>query len=128
MQPPVFADQSHATQVLLVGVAPAVLGGLAGWLLSVSVGGYWAVQLLATVGGVLAGTEHRTARGAVVRGLVAGLVFGVSILVIRSSTEANDVVSLGSEPGLLPAVTAVASMALGALGHWLQSRLVRPAH
>jgi hypothetical protein len=73
---------------------------------------------VATIGGFLAGLEHRDVRAGAIRGVVGGAIFGSSILLVRALADRADHASLGSTPGLLPIVTAIAGAILGALGGW----------
>jgi hypothetical protein len=111
-----FADRDPIGKVVLAVVIPAALGALAGWALGVSATGYWASQVIAVVGSVSSGTEHRRAASAAVRGLVSGASYGALILVVHYATGAHQHVSLGSTPGLLVVITAVVGAALTALG------------
>lgn len=71
--PVAFADQSRGIQIAAAVGGPVVLGALSGFLIGVSAGAYWVVQVLAAVGGLLAGLEHRGAAAGARRGLVGVL-------------------------------------------------------
>lgn len=111
-----FRDRSHPAQILLGGVAPALIGGLAGILLGVSSAAYWAISVLAAIGALLAGLEHRDARGGAERGLIAGVIYGIALLVAHAIAGTHAKVSLGSFPPLLIVITAIIGMLLSALG------------
>ncbi len=49
--PTLLAERSRSEQVLVAGLIPAVIGGVAGVLIGVSSGGYWVVAALAAVVG-----------------------------------------------------------------------------
>jgi hypothetical protein len=121
--PTLFRDRPRAAQVILGGVVPCVIGAVAGILVGVSAGAYWAVGAVAAVGGVLAGFEHRDGWGGADRGLVGGFLYGASLLIAHGLAGTDATVSLGSFPPLLAVVTAIIGMVLGALG----GRLVRNA-
>ena len=114
--PVLFRDRSRPAQVLLGGVAPAVIGALAGVLLGVSDAGYWAIGLLAAIGGFVAGFEHRDGWGGADRGVVGGAIYGTSLLITHAIAGTHAKVSLGSFPPLLAVLTAIIGMLLGAAG------------
>ncbi len=103
---------------------PAIVGALAGVLVGVSAGAYWAVAILAGVGGFLAGFEHRDGWGGADRGLVGGGIYGTALLIAHALAGTHAKVSLGSFPPLLAVATAIIGMFLGAAGGRL-ARLLR---
>jgi hypothetical protein len=115
-EPVLFRDRGRAAQVVLVGVVPAVAGGVAGVLIGVSSGAYWAYGALAAIGAVVAGFEHLDGWGGARRGLVAGAIYGIALLVVHAIVGTPAKVSLGSFPPLLVVFTAVVGMLLSALG------------
>ncbi|MGO8907450.1 MAG: hypothetical protein ACLQMH_17770 [Solirubrobacteraceae bacterium] len=115
-EPIMFRDRPRPAQIVLAGVVPAAAGAVAGVLVGVSSGAYWAYSALAAIGAIVAGFEHQDGRGGAARGLVAGLIYGVALLVVHAIAGTHAKVSLGSFPPLLAVVTAVAGMLLGALG------------
>lgn len=114
--PTLLAERPRSEQVLVAGLIPAVVGGLAGVLIGVSSGGYWVVAVLAAIGALVAGFEHRDGRGGLARGLAGGLIYGVTLLVVHALAGTHARVSLGSFPPLLIVVTAVVGAGLGAVG------------
>ena len=117
-----FSEQPAFGKVFAAVLAPALFGSFAGWLLGVSAAGYLIVQVVATIGGVLAGMEHAGPRTGALRGLIGGSLFGSSILLVRALTDAADEMSLGSKPWTLVIITAVVGTSLGVLGGWLRAR------
>ncbi len=115
-EPTLFRDRQRPVQIVLGGVVPAVAGGVAGVLVGVSSGAYWAFGALAAVGAIVAGFEHQDGWGGADRGLVAGLIYGIALLVVHAIVGTHAKVSLGSFPPLLAVVTAIAGMLLSALG------------
>lgn len=115
-EPILFRDRPRPVQVLLGGVIPAILGAIAGILLGVSSGAYWAVGGIAAIGGVISGFEHLDGWGGADRGLVAGAVYGTALLVAHAIAGTTAKVSLGSFPPFLVVITAIAGMLLSALG------------
>lgn len=114
--PTLFRDRSRPVQVILGGVIPLAIGALAGIMLGVAAAAYWAVGIVAAIGGILAGFEHRDGWGGADRGLVGGGLYGIGLLAAHEIAGTDATVSLGSFPPLLPVVTAIVGMLLGALG------------
>jgi hypothetical protein len=115
-EPILFRDRQRPAQIVLGGVVPALAGGVAGVLVGVSSGAYWAFGAFAAVGAVVAGFEHQDGWGGADRGLVAGLIYGIALLVVHALVGTHAKVSLGSFPPLLAVITAIAGMLLSALG------------
>jgi hypothetical protein len=120
--PVLFRDRSRPFQIISGGVVPAAIGALAGVLIGVSTGAYWAVAILAGVGGFLSGFEHQDGWGGADRGLVGGAIYGTALLIAHAIAGTTAKVSLGSFPPLLAVVTAIIGMFLAAAG----GRLARP--
>jgi ABC-type Na+ efflux pump permease subunit len=116
LEPVLFRDRSRPAQIVLGGVIPAAIGALAGVLVGVSAGAYWAVGALAAIGGFLSGFEHQDGWGGADRGLVGGFIYGVALLVAHAIAGTDAKVSLGSFPPLLAVVTAIVGMFLAAAG------------
>jgi hypothetical protein len=111
-----FRERSRAEQVVGALVVPVLFGVLCGVVIGWSAAGYWALQVVATVGGVAGGFEHQGARAGAQRGVAGGLIFGASVLLGHALAGTTAETSLGAVPALLPAVTATCGCALGALG------------
>jgi hypothetical protein len=116
LEPTLFRDRPRHVQILLGGVLPALIGVAAGILVGVSTGGYWAVAIVAAIGGFLAGFEHQDGWGGADRGLVGGGIYGASLLITHAIAGTEAKVSLGSFPPLLVVVTAIFGILLGAAG------------
>jgi hypothetical protein len=127
LEPTLFRERPRAVQIILGGVVPALFGAVAGILVGVSTGGYWAIAAVVTIGGLLAGFEHQDGWGGADRGLVGGAVYGTALLVAHAIAGTHAKVSLGSFPPLLAVVTAIIGMLLGALGGRL-GRALRERH
>lgn len=123
--PPPFEERARGEQVARALVGSSLLGAVAGLVLGWSAAAYVVVQVVATVGGLLAGVEHAVLRVAALRGLVGGLVYGGVLLAVHAATGADETVSLGSTPGLLPVVTGVLGALLACGGAVARSRLAR---
>jgi hypothetical protein len=114
--PVLLRDRPRPVQIVIGGVIPALIGAVAGVLVGVSTGAYWAVGVLAGVGGFLAGFEHQDGWGGADRGLVGGAIYGTSLLLAHAIAGTQAKVSLGSFPPLLAVVTAIVGMLLSAAG------------
>jgi hypothetical protein len=127
LEPTLFRDRPRPVQIVLGGVVPAFFGAVAGVLVGASVGGYWALAAVVSIGGVLAGFEHQDGWGGADRGLVGGAVYGTALLLAHAIAGTHAKVSLGSFPPFLAVVTAIIGMLLGALGGRL-ARALRERH
>jgi hypothetical protein len=115
-EPVLLRDRTRREQIILAGAVPAVAGAVAGVLIGVSSGAYWAYAALAAVGSIVSGFEHQDGWGGADRGLVAGLIYGIALLLMHAIVGTHAKASLGSFPPLLAVVTAIAGMLLSALG------------
>jgi hypothetical protein len=120
--PELLRDRPRPVQIVVAGVVPAVLGAVAGVLIGASTGAYWAVAIVVSVGGVIAGFEHQDGWGGADRGVVGGLIYGIALLVAHAIAGTHAKVSLGSFAPLFAVVTAIIGMFLGALGGYLARR------
>ncbi len=103
-----------------------MLGALAGVMLGVSSGAYWAVGAIAAIGGLLAGFEHSDsrARQSEARSLVRST--GLALLIAHAIAGTDAKVSLGSFPALLAVITAIIGAALAIFGERLVGRRQEP--
>lgn len=115
-QPTLFRDRSTLEQIVGGGVIPLIAGAIAGVLVGVSAGAYWGFGGLAAIGSIIAGFEHQDGWGGADRGLAAGAIYGIGLLVAHAIAGTHAKVSLGSFPPFLAVVTAIAGMLLTALG------------
>jgi hypothetical protein len=114
--PMLFRDRPRPVQIVLGGVIPAIAGGVAGVLIGTSSGAYWAWGALAAIGSIVGGFEHQDGWGGADRGLVAGAIYGIALLVVHAIVGTHAKVSLGGFPPFLVVITALAGMLLSALG------------
>jgi hypothetical protein len=114
--PMLFRDRPRPVQIVLGGVIPAIAGGVAGVLIGTSSGAYWAWGALAAIGSIVGGFEHQDGWGGADRGLVAGAIYGIALLVVHAIVGTHAKVSLGGFPPFLVVITAIAGMLLSALG------------
>jgi hypothetical protein len=115
-EPVLFKDRSRPMQIVFGGVIPAAIGALAGVMIGVSTGAYWAIGVLAAIGSVISGFEHQDGWDAADRGLAAGAVYGAALLIAHALAGTHAKVSLGSFPPFLIVITAIAGMLLCAAG------------
>jgi asparagine N-glycosylation enzyme membrane subunit Stt3 len=123
-QPTLFRDRPRPVQIVLGGVIPAIAGAVAGVLIGVSSGAYWGYAAFVAIASVGAGFEHLDGWGGADRGLIAGAVYGVGLLLAHLIAGTHAKVSLGSFPPFLVVITALAGMLLSALGGYL-ARVLR---
>jgi len=123
-QPTLFRDRPRSAQIVAGGVVPAIAGAIAGVLVGVSSGAYWGYGALVAIASVFAGFEHQDGWGGADRGLIAGAIYGVGLLLAHLIAGTHAKVSLGSFPPFLVVVTAIAGMLLTATGGWI-ARLLR---
>jgi len=114
--PVLLRDRPLPVQVVLGGVIPAAVGAVQGVLIGVSPAAYWAVAVVAAVGAVVAGFEHRDGWGGADRGVTGGAIYGTSLLIVHGLVGTHAKVSLGSFPPLLAVLTAIIGMLLSAAG------------
>jgi hypothetical protein len=114
--PMLFGDRPRPAQIVLGGVVPAIAGAIAGVLVGVSSGAYWGYAVLIVIATVAGGFEHEDGWSGADRGLVAGAIYGIALLLAHTILGTHAKVSLGSFPPLLAVVTAIAGMLLSALG------------
>jgi hypothetical protein len=114
--PVLLRDRQRPAQIVIGGVIPAAIGAVAGLLVGVSAGAYWAVAVLAAVGAFVAGFEHRDGWGGADRGFFGGIFYGIALLLVHALIGNQAKVSLGSFKPLLVVVTAIAGMLLSAAG------------
>jgi hypothetical protein len=97
-------------------------------LVGVSSGAYWGYAAFIAIASVIAGFEHLDGWGGADRGLVAGAIYGVALLLAHLIAGAHAKVSLGSFPPLLAVITAIAGMLLSAAGGRLARALRERSH
>jgi hypothetical protein len=116
LTPTLVRDRPRPVQIVLGGAVPLLFGAVVGIVLGVDASAYWALSVLAGLGGVLAGFEHQDGWGGADRGLFGGALFGLGVLVAHAIAGTDAKVSLGGFPPLLIVIDAIFGMFLGALG------------
>lgn len=120
--PPLLLEQPRSVQVLLAVVLPALYGALTGYFLGVSEVTYLVLSALGVIGGIGAGFDHLGVAAGARRGLIAGSIFGGSILVAHEIHGAEAKADLPHPAILLIVITTVLAVGFGALGGWLRER------
>lgn len=120
--PPLLTEQPRSLQLLLAVILPVAYGAVTGYFLGVSEGTYLVLSILGVLGGIGAGFDHHGAAAGAKRGLLAGLLFGSSILIAHEIHGADAKAHLPDPAILLVVVTTVLGVAFGALGGWLRER------
>lgn len=124
---PLLADRPQAVQLVLAVAVPALFGVVCGVMLVVSEAAYIVLSVLAILGGVGAGFDHRGAGEGAVRGVVGGVLFGTLILVTRELSGKDALVDLPDPPVLLAVATGILGTLFGAIGGALRERVERRA-
>jgi hypothetical protein len=114
--PEYLLERSVAARFVAVVVVPGVFGAICGAFLGVSKPVYIGLQVVAAIGGYMAGWEHPTGRQAAVRGLIGGAVFGGAILLVHQLTGDHPKLKLPDPPIVLLAFTGGIGAILGSLG------------
>lgn len=122
---PVHYERPLALQVLLAHVVPLAFGAVVGIVLGESKGAYLALNLVAAIGGFLAGLEHETPADAASRGVAGGALFGAGLVIAHAIADTHALVKIPHPAVLLIVVTAIAGALLGLAGGALRTRLVR---
>jgi hypothetical protein len=123
--PPLLSEHPRPVQILLAVVVPALYGAATGYFLGVSEATYLVLSLIGVLGGIGAGLDHVGAAAGARRGVLAGLIFGGSILLAHEIHGAEAKAELPDPAILLVLVTTGLAAVFGALGGWLRARAVR---
>jgi hypothetical protein len=119
---PLLREQPRSVQVLLAIVLPVAFGAVTGYFLGVSEGTYLVLSIIGILGGIGAGFDHHGAATGAKRGVLAGLLFGASILIAHEIHGAEAKAHLPEPAILLVVLTTALGAAFGALGGWLRER------
>lgn len=109
--------------MFLALILPAAYGAVTGYFLGVSEGTYLVLSIIGILGGIGAGFDHMGASIGMRRGIVAGLIFGSSILIAHEIHGADAKADLPDPETVLVAITTGLGAAFGALGGWLRERV-----
>ena len=125
--PPLLEEHPRSLQVLLAIVLPAAYGALTGYVLGVSEGTYLVLSILGVLGGIGAGFDHLGAAEGAKRGVLAGLIFGSSILIAHEIHGATAKADLPDPAILLVVATTLLGAGFAAFGGYLRQRAVNRA-
>ena len=121
---PQWEEMSPARRVFDALLLPAAFGLLCGLALGVSGPLYLVGVIIALLGGIAGGAQYASRRDALIRGLVAGTIFGLFILLgFELGGEDEAKVDLPDPHILLLVLTIVPSLFLHWLGWGLRPRL-----
>jgi hypothetical protein len=121
---PQWEEMSPARRFFDAVVLPALFGLLCGLALGVSAPLYLVGVVIALLGGIGGGAQYASRRDALIRGLVAGTLFGIFILLgFELGGEDEAKVDLPDPHILLLLLTIIPSLPLHWLGWKLRPRL-----
>jgi hypothetical protein len=121
---PTWEEMSPARRVFDALLLPAAFGLLCGLALGVSEPLYLVGVIIALLGGIAGGAQYATRRDALIRGLVAGTIFGLFILLgFELGGEDEAKVDLPDPHIVLLVFTIVPSLFLHWLGWRMRGRL-----
>ena len=124
--PPRLATLPRPVQVQLLVGGPVLFGLVVGFFLGISAGAYWALTAAALLGGLAGGLEHHGGRAGARRGVVAGTLFAVGLLIANAVSGDDARAELPSPPILLIPLSAAIGTLLGALGGGARARWEEP--
>jgi hypothetical protein len=120
--PPLLRDLPPNIQFQLAGFGPLLFGLVGGFLLGTSEVGYWIVQALGVGLGFAGGYEHRGAREGALRGLIAGTLFGLGIVLGDAISRDPPLAEVPDPVGVILIPIAIGGTVLGALGGRARAR------
>jgi hypothetical protein len=120
--PPLLSERPRGAQIVLAVVVPTVYGAITGIFLGISEPIYLVLSILGVLGGIGAGLEHLGAAAGARRGVLAGSLFGGSILIAHELSGAEAEAHLPEPAIVLVAITTVLAIGLAAFGGWLRER------
>jgi hypothetical protein len=121
--PPFLDERPWPVQFILAWVVPMAFGFLCGAILDSSATVYLALQVVAAIGGYLAGFDHDVTGEAGIRGLIAGLLYGEFILIGHHVVGGDDHNLIADPEAALIVVTGVLGALLGMLGTITRTRI-----
>lgn len=121
---PLLSEHPRSIQILLAVILPAAFGAVTGYFLGVSETTYLVLSIIGVVGAVGAGFDHLGAAAGAKRGVLAGFVFGGSILIAHEIHGAEAEAHLPEPAILLVVVTTALGAAFAAVGGMLRKRAV----
>jgi hypothetical protein len=125
--PPLLSEHPRSIQAFLALILPAIYGAVTGYFLGISETTYLVLSVIGVLGGIGAGFDHIGAAAGARRGIVAGLIFGASILIAHEIHGAEAKATLPDPPILLALITTSLAAVFGALGGRLRAWATRRA-
>jgi hypothetical protein len=123
VRPVHFEELPPAVQVQLATGGALLFGLVCGFVLSEGETGWIVLNLIAGIGGFLAGFDHAGPKQGALRGVVGGFLFGLGVVIADAITEEAPVADVPHPIGLLLVLTTVIGCGLGALGGLVGRRL-----
>jgi hypothetical protein len=117
-----FSELPAGAQFQIAILGPILVGAICGFLLGESAAGWWIAQAAGAVGGIAGGYEHRGARAGALRGLGAGILFGLGIVAADAISGDAPQAKAPDPIALIVPLAAVIGSGLGALGGRLRGR------
>ena len=121
--PPLLSEHPGPVQAFLAVILPAAYGAVTGYFLGVSEITYIVLSIIGILGGIGAGFDHLGAGAGARRGVLAGLIFGSSILIAHEIHGADAEAHLPDPEILLVVITTGLGAAFAALGGRLRERV-----
>lgn len=121
-----LGDWSRIRQAWELLIGPCLAGAACGVLLGVRGWAYIAVVAVCALAGLPAGSQHRTWRGAVVRGLWCGALWAVTVLIAHGLSGWEPTVPT-LEPAVFILSGAIPTSALAVLVWWVVIRRAMPS-
>jgi hypothetical protein len=125
--PPLLSTRPRAVQVGAVVVPPLIGGFLTGATLGWSVGMWVIANVIATIGGFLAGFDHDRLGEAARRGAIGGLLFGLSLVLADALVVDDRVARIASPPIAQAVLTCVIGTLHAVAGAWVRNRIAARA-
>ncbi|WCB96883.1 hypothetical protein DSM104299_05651 [Baekduia alba] len=123
--PPLLSERPPALRVLFLVVLPLLGGFVTGAMLGVGAGAWAVANVIACIGGFLAGFDHDTSASAARRGAFGGLLFGLA-LVLADALVVDDRAAKIADPAILQVlVTTLAGTILAVVGVSVRGKVAR---
>jgi hypothetical protein len=111
--------------VQLAGLGPVLFGLVCGFVLEASAAVYWVLSAIGLLGALSGGMEHSGAFAGARRGLLAGLLFGIGLIIANALARDRALATIPHPALLLVFVSASIGTSFGALGGAARSRFER---
>jgi hypothetical protein len=125
--PPLLSERPPAVRYALTYVSPLLGGFVTGAMLGVSVAAWAIANVIAAVGGFLAGFDHADRADAARRGAIGGLLFGLALVLADAAIVAERAAKIADPAVLQAVVTTLAGTLLALAGCAVRARMARRA-